>query len=268
MIAAFALDRLDEDGRHLVRRRDALEHRLLDLLDAGAAGDRVVALLAAARERHVMNVRHQRREAAAMDQLRAGQRHGPVGAAVKGAEEGDGPRPPGVPAGQLQGRFERFGPAVGEEDPLRRCARRDLGQPLGQVDLRLVVEIGARHVQQLGRLVLNGGDDLRMTMPRRGDGDAGGEVEKQIAVHVLDDRPAAPGAHQRIDARVRRRHVLLVALQQGLGVTTRQRGLDGRDGAFVELPHGFFSPCRVKRNSFTICRQTALRLAAPQRNSP
>jgi len=31
-----------------------------------------------------------------------------------------------------------------------------------QVDLRLIVEIGAAHVDQLRRLILDGGDDLRM----------------------------------------------------------------------------------------------------------
>ena len=110
---------------------------------------------------------------------------------MKGAEEGDGPRTARVPAGQLQAGFQRFGAAVGEEDALARLAGRHLGQPLRQVDLRLVVEIGARHVQQLAGLVLDGGDDLRMAVPGARHGDAGREVEEEIAVHVLDDRAAA-----------------------------------------------------------------------------
>ena len=61
-----------------------------------------------------------------MHQLRAGQRHGPVGAAVERAEEGDDPRAAGVPAGQLQRRLQRLGAAVGEEDALGRRARRQL----------------------------------------------------------------------------------------------------------------------------------------------
>ncbi len=95
-------------------------------------------------------------------------------------------------------------------------AGRHLGQPLGQVDLRLVIEIGAGHVDQLAGLVLDGGDDLGMAVPRRGDGDAGGEIEEEVAVDVLDHRAAAALDDQGINARVGRRHVLLVALEQGL----------------------------------------------------
>ena len=111
---------------------------------------------------------------------------------------------------------------------LAPLARRDLGELLRQVDLRRVVEIGPRHVQQLGRLVLDGGDDLRMAVAGRADGDAGGEVEEQVAVDVLDDRPAAALHRQRIDARVRRRHVLLVGRDQqrarGPGSSVRIHG--------------------------------------------
>ena len=157
-----------------------------------------------------MDDRHQRREAAPLHDLAAGQRHRAHRAAVKRAEERDHVLPARVIAGQLERRLDRLGPAIGEEDPLGDAARRDLGELLRQVDLRRVVEIGARHVQQLGRLLLNGRDDPRMAMAGRADGDAGREIEKQIAVDVLDDRPVAALDRQRIDARVRRRRVLLV----------------------------------------------------------
>src|SRR5262249_14910290 len=162
--------RLDEDGGHLVGRGRPLEHRLLDVADAGTAGD-VVAGGAAARVGDVVNVRHQRREAAAVDQLGAGQRHGAVGPAVEGADEGDGARPAGVPAGELEGGLEGLGAAVGEEDAFGAAARGDLAQALGEIDLRLVVEIGTGHVQQLRRLVLDGGDDVRVAVAGGGDGD-------------------------------------------------------------------------------------------------
>ena len=74
------------------------------------------------------------------------------------------------------------------------------GQPLGEVDLRPVVEVGAGHVEQLVGLVLDRGDDLRVAVAGGGDGDAGGEVEEQVAVHVLDDAAAAALDDQRIDA--------------------------------------------------------------------
>jgi len=90
---------------------------------------------------------------------------------------------------------------------------------------------------ELRRLILDGGDDPGMAMPRRGDGDAGGEVEKQIRVHVLDDGAGAAGADERIDARVGWRHVFLVALQEGARLRAREVGLDGGDLASFELPH-------------------------------
>ncbi len=155
----------------------------------------------------MMNVRHERSEAAAMHQLGAGQRHGAVGPAVESAEEGDGARSAGVPAGQLQGRLQRLRAAVGEEDALGRRAGTALGQALGQVDLRLIVEIGAGHVQQLLRLVSDRRGDMWMTVAGGRDGDAGGEIEEAIAVHVLNDGPTAALDHKRIDARVRRRDV-------------------------------------------------------------
>ena len=153
------------------------------------------------------------------------------------AEERDGPRPAGVPAGQLQARFERLGPAVGEEDALGPGAGREFRQLLGQVDLRLIVEIGAGHVQQLVGLVLDGGDDFGMAVPGRRHRDAGREVEEEIAVHVLDDRAAAAGTDQRINARVGRRHALGVALQQGLPLGPGQRRLQRGNLALIEMKH-------------------------------
>ncbi len=65
---------------------------------------------------------------------------------MEGAEERHRPWPLGMPARQLQGRFQRLGPAVGEEDALRRGAGGELSKALREVDLRLVVEVGPRHV--------------------------------------------------------------------------------------------------------------------------
>src|SRR5205823_9931967 len=144
-------------------------------------------------EGNVVDVRYQGRKAAAVYQLGAGQRHGPVSAAVERPEERQRARAAGVPAGQFQPRLQRFGTAIGEEDALGRHAGRDLRQALGQVDLRLVVEVGPRHVDQLARLVLDRPGDLRMAVARRRDGDAGGEIEEEVAVHVLNDGARAAG---------------------------------------------------------------------------
>src|SRR5688500_17048847 len=77
-----------------------------------------------------------------------------------------------------------------------------------------------------------------MAMTRGGHGDAGREVEEQIAVHILDDGAAAAGADQRIDERVRRRHVLLVVLEEGLGTREGKHGLQIWSSVSVKLPHG------------------------------
>src|SRR5207253_3047110 len=75
-------------------------------------------------------------------------------------------------------------------------------------------------------------------------GDAGGEVEEEIAVHVLDDSPGAAGADERIDARVGRRHVSLVAIEQGARLRAGEGGLDLGDLASFELPHRFHPSLR------------------------
>ena len=91
-------------------------------------------------------------------------------------------------------------------------------------------------MDQLVRLVRDGRDDLGMTVSGGVDGDAGGEVEEEVAVHVLDDRPAAPFAHQRVDTGVGRRHIERVAGQQFLGARPGQRGADVRHRGVVEEP--------------------------------
>src|SRR5438270_82262 len=82
---------------------------------------------------------------------------------------------------------------------------------------------------ETGRLVLNGGDDVRVAVAGGGDGDARGEVEEEVAVHVLNHRPAAAGDDKRVDPCVGGRHELLVALEQLLRLGAGQLRLDLRD---------------------------------------
>ena len=105
------------------------------------------------------------------------------GAAVEAAEEADEVRPPGVIAGQLDGRLDRLGARVGHEADRGFLERGDLVQLLGQVDPYLVIEVG-RDVDELVGLLLDGLHHLGMGVAGGGDGDAGGEVEEAIAVHV------------------------------------------------------------------------------------
>src|SRR5262249_2600399 len=90
---------------------------------------------------------------------------------------------------------------------------------------------------QLVGLVLDCRDDLRVAVPGRGNGDAGGAVEEQVAVNVLNDRAATAFDDQRVDARVRRPHVAGIALQQCLPLGAGQPGPDVRYRLVLEQPH-------------------------------
>ena len=65
-------------------------------------------------------------------------------------------------------------------------------------------------------------------MPGSDDGDAGGEIEKRVAVNVFDQRTAARLGHQRVIARVGRRDHGVVALDNLLRFRAGQRGNEVR----------------------------------------
>src|SRR5260221_3761788 len=120
---------------------------------------------------------------------------------MKGAYEGDVTGPSCGVARELHRAFDRLSARVGEED-----ARGDAGQYLvleasGELDLRLVVEVGAGHVHDLAGLLLDRGHHPRMRVAGRVDGDAGREVEELVAVDV--GRPAALAVvhHEWVSAR-------------------------------------------------------------------
>ena len=119
-------------------------------------------------------------------------------------------------------------PEFEKNDRFGAAERRDLVERLAQLHLRLVVEIRARHVQELLRLIDDGGDDGGMGVAGGVDGDAGGAIEEQVAVDVLDDGAGAAGHDEGIAARVGRRHDLAVALDDGFGFGAGQGGLDQR----------------------------------------
>ena len=67
-------------------------------------------------------------------------------------------------------------------------------------------------MNQFGSLLLDRGDNLRMTMAGGYHGDAGRKVEELIAVHVFDHCAAAFFGDKRIIARVRGRENSVVAI--------------------------------------------------------
>jgi hypothetical protein len=111
------------------------------------------------------------------------------------------------------------------------------GQPLREIDLRLVVKVGARHVQELAGLVADRLDNVRVTVAGGGHGDAGGEVEEQVPVHVPDDRAAAAVDDEWVGARVRRRDIAVVPLKERLSPRPRQLRPNARHRAAIKLPH-------------------------------
>ena len=195
----------------------------------------------------------------------AGQRERAHGASVEGAEEGDHVLALGVIAGQLERGFNRFGAGVAVVNPVRPGHGSDFRHPLRQRDHALVVEIRARHVDQFARLLLNRSHHIGMAMSGRGHGDAGGEIEKFVAVHIGNHDAAALLGHQRVGAGVRRRNILLVARENALGIGAGQSSLD-----FGVLQESWWSldPPGSSRQSSVVGRQPAGGRAEKRRIQP
>src|SRR5262245_29180821 len=98
------------------------------------------------RVRRVIDTRQHRPEAATLDRLTRRQRQRPHGPSVEAAEERDDVLSPGGITRELQARLDRLGPRVAEEraDATRDWRKRS--ELLRETDLRLVVEVGPRHV--------------------------------------------------------------------------------------------------------------------------
>jgi len=108
------------------------------------------------------------------------------------AQESDVARPPGGEPGELHRALDGLRTRIGEENPGRSARENPVLQPLGELDFRRVVEVGAGHMEEALRLLLYRGHDSRMGVAGGDHGDPGGEVEKPVAVDVGD--PAAASA--------------------------------------------------------------------------
>src|SRR5919112_370080 len=171
MDAAFALDRLDQDGSRLrthevLRGLEVAKGRVEEAADNGAE-----ALLHRGLAR--------RGETA-------------VGAAVEGSREAQDLgllRPVlrmGVLAGKLYSRLYALGAGVAEEDPVEV---RSTGQEISNLGLdRYLIQVGA--VDQPLSLLLYGLHDRGVAVPQRVRRDAGDEVEVTVALVVEEPAPA------------------------------------------------------------------------------
>ena len=184
----------------------------------------------------VVHARNQRSKAFALDHLASGERKRAHGPAVKRSRKGDEFVAAGVIASQLHRGFGGFGSGVSEVHPMRPAARRDGGQLLRQLHHVLVIEIGARHVDQALGLLFDGLHHLGVAMAGGGDGDPGIEVEKSVPIDIFDHRAFPARGHQRITTRVGRRKNLAVARDQLGGAWARQRRQNMRE---VQTDHFF-----------------------------
>jgi hypothetical protein len=145
---------------------------------------------------------NERREAAFLLRLGAGERECAHGAAVECAKERDDLLAAGVVARQLERAFNGFGAGVAVEEPVRAGHGRHGGEAVGQVGERHVIKVRSGNVDEFGSLFLNGRDNFGMAMTGGNHGNAGGEVEKLVAVHVFNAAAFGALGHQRIGAGV------------------------------------------------------------------
>ena len=89
---------------------------------------------------------------------------------------------------QLDRGFDGFGSGISEVDASFDAARREGSQLLRQLHHVFVIKIRAGHVDQARSLVLYGLHNFGMAVARRYHGNTGIEIQKAIAVNVLDNR--------------------------------------------------------------------------------
>jgi hypothetical protein len=204
VVAALALDGLDEDRRHVLRRADLPEDPLPE--EPEVVVDRVA------------DVGEEGGEVAPLRRLRRRERQRPHRPPVEPVEERDEPRPLRDVARELHRGLDRLRPRVREEALLGAGARHEAADLLREVRHHPVVEVGPRHVDELRGLVGERLRDLGVDVAEGVDRDAGREVEEPVAVGVEHEHPLAAVDDERVGARVARRDELVVARDDRAGL--------------------------------------------------
>ena len=165
-----------------------------------------------------MGTRHHRKKSLLLNAFAAGQGERSHGPAMERPKESDKLAAAGMVAGHLESRFHRFGPRIAEVNPFPGVSRHERRKFFGERDHIFVIEVGARHVDQLGGLFLNSLNHLGMAMSGGRDGDSGIEIEETIPIDILNDGSAAASNHQRIGTGIGGRQNGAVPSDDGPGV--------------------------------------------------
>ena len=158
----------------------------------------------------VEDARQQRPEARVVLRLRGGQGDRAIRPPVECPQERDDVRPLRGEPGELDRRLDDLGARVAEVDARAPRDRRDPGELAAHLRVDRQVEVRRAEVDQLRGLLLDRRDDLRVRVAGRVDRDAGGEVEEQVAVDVLDRQAVTADRHDRIGPRQAGRRPRLV----------------------------------------------------------
>ena len=217
---AQALEILDRGGAHAAL---AL-HRLHQ--DGGGLRPDLGAQLVQVLERHVVEAFDVGRVALQVFRVAGGGEAGQR-AAVERAVAGDDAVAPGIAeivvilAHQLEAALDRLDPGIAEEHLAAGLPREGRGhQPLRQLLLpRHAIEVGG--VPDLGGLLVERRDQVRMAMPERRDRDPAREIEEAPPVDRDQPRPLA--------ARERQLRARIGVHQRGRTRAARGNGVAGSD---------------------------------------
>jgi hypothetical protein len=147
----------------------------------------------------VVHARQHRPEVRPVLRLAGGERDAAHRAAVERLVEADQVLAARAEPCELHGGLDGLGAGVRQEHTGGIATERREGrQPLGHLRVDRQVEVAGRVVHELGRLTLHGLDHARVAVPGGRDGDAGVDVEEDVAVHVLDDGPGAAPGNERV----------------------------------------------------------------------
>ncbi len=140
-----------------------------------------------------------------------------------------------VVAGQFQRALDGLCAGVAVKEAMRPGHGRDGRELFGEIGQGFVVEVGAGDMDEFGGLLLNCGDDFRMAVAGGGDGDAGGEIEKLVAVNVFNAETAAALRDQGIRAGITGRNQPVVGGNRGTGLGSGHRTNQLRSKLCVHL---------------------------------